>query len=278
MATRASFWKKTISNKIKDFAKNPNFGPEKMAVYLKLPYIGKIFQKYKTQISSTLTNCFGHSILPRIIFYTKSLMPSINKDPLPTVRKNMVIYKFHGCCDAVYVGRTSLTLEDRITQHISATNQKSITKKPTRTQPHRPCKQKYQKEPKSENTQITPTAPTTAIAKHLLNNPECLTKFNKNLFSILAQARSKYHLSILESIFINSMKPSLCVQKTTSVSWDYSLRDFLVTVMVRRWRMWWHPLPGVGGLCKKVLTSKPGTHQVSWGPCHKPLFLPIYQL
>ena len=140
-------------------------------------------------------------------------MPSINKDPLPTVRKNMVIYKFHGCCDAVYVGRTSLRLEDRITQHISATNQKSITKKPTRTQPHRPCKQKYQKEPKSENTQITPTAPTTAIGKHLLNNPECLTKFNKNFFSILAQARSKYHLSILESIFINSMKPSLCVQK-----------------------------------------------------------------
>ena len=52
-----------------------------------------------------------------------------------------------------------------------------------------------------------------AIGEHLLNNLECAKNYNDNKFSIVCKGRNMYHLSVLESLFIKTNKPSLCKQK-----------------------------------------------------------------
>ena len=47
----------------------------------------------------------------------------------------------------------------------------------------------------------------------LLKNEECAKHFNDALFSILATAKSSFHLSVLEVTYINSLQPILCRQK-----------------------------------------------------------------
>ena len=44
-----------------------------------------------------------------------------------------------------------------------------------------------------------------AIGQHLLENEECAKHFNDAQFSILATARSSFHLSVLEATYINSL-------------------------------------------------------------------------
>ena len=52
-----------------------------------------------------------------------------------------------------------------------------------------------------------------AIGQHLLENEECAKHFNDAQFSILATARSSFHLSVLEGTCINALQPILCRQK-----------------------------------------------------------------
>ena len=52
-----------------------------------------------------------------------------------------------------------------------------------------------------------------AIVNHLLHKPKCASQCNDNQFFILSKARSNFHLSVLESIFITLQKPNLCRQK-----------------------------------------------------------------
>ena len=59
-----------------------------------------------------------------------------------------------------------------------------------------------------------------AIENHLLENEECAKHFNHVQFSILAAARSLFHLSGLEATYINSLQPILCCQK----KFPYSLQ------------------------------------------------------
>ena len=56
------------------------------------------------------------------------------------------------------------------------------------------------------------TAPT-SIGDHLIKNPDCARMYSDECFTFLARARNDYHLSILESLFIKTKKPSLCKQK-----------------------------------------------------------------
>ena len=53
-----------------------------------------------------------------------------------------------------------------------------------------------------------------AIGEHLLNNLECSKNYKDKMFSIVCKRRNMYHLSVLEFLFINSNKPSLCEQKS----------------------------------------------------------------
>lgn len=52
-----------------------------------------------------------------------------------------------------------------------------------------------------------------AIATHLSMNVQCASVYSDTCFNVLSRGRSKYHLWVLESVYIHTQKPSLCIQK-----------------------------------------------------------------
>ena len=103
-------------------------------VYLKLPWIGESLVKFDRKIKSSITNCFG-PVQPRVVFFTKRILPAIHKDVLPTFQQSNVVYEYVCHCNSRYVGRTSQRLQDRIRQYVP----KSIRNRTTqeRKQPER---------------------------------------------------------------------------------------------------------------------------------------------
>ena len=104
-------------------------------------------------------------------------------------------------CDSQYVGRTSQRLQDRIKQHVPQWLRQQLTR-PRRSQPHRSCKQ----------TNTKPDCDS-AIGQHLLDNDRCALNYDDKRFSILATARSSFHLNLLEATYIKTRRPVLCRQK-----------------------------------------------------------------
>ena len=52
-----------------------------------------------------------------------------------------------------------------------------------------------------------------AIGQHLLDNDRCALNYDDERFSILAAARSSFHLNLLEATYIKTRRPVLCRQK-----------------------------------------------------------------
>ena len=52
-----------------------------------------------------------------------------------------------------------------------------------------------------------------AIGQHLITNPECAITYTDDNFRIIGQARSSFHLGVLESVYITTQNPVLCRQK-----------------------------------------------------------------
>ena len=190
----------TISNKIALFNRKPKEGPQKCPVYLKLPRIGKISLNFEKQTKIAINRCY-QAVEPRIIFTTRKTLPAIHKDVLPSLQQSMVVYQYVCRCDCWYVGRNSQRLQDRINQHILRCIRSD--KRPTKNLPNRECK----------ITSSPSVYCDSAIGQHLLENKECAKHFNDAQFSILATARSSFHLSVLEATYINSLQPILCRQK-----------------------------------------------------------------
>ena len=59
------------------------------------------------------------------------------------------------------------------------------------------------------------------IGQHLLDNAECALHYNKDKFSVLARARTSFHLSALEATFIKSLNPLLCKKKNSFTPWRF---------------------------------------------------------
>ena len=91
-------------------------------------------------------------------------------------------------------------LADRIKQHVPT----SIRKKSNtvREQPPLICKK--------NNSKINCES---AIGQHFIANPECAKTYSDDNFRIIGQARSSFHLSVLESVYIKTQNPVLCRQK-----------------------------------------------------------------
>ena len=51
-----------------------------------------------------------------------------------------------------------------------------------------------------------------AIGQHLITNPECAKTYTDDNFRIIGQARSSFHLGVLESVYIKTQNPVLCRQ------------------------------------------------------------------
>ena len=117
-------------------------------------------------------------------------------------------------CDSRYVGYTTQRLQERIKQHVpKAIRQKTTLtpeqgthrSQPNRTQPNKKskAKSKTQFEPESDS----------AIGQHLLEFHQCARNYSDSQFKILTTARSQFHLSLLEAVYISRKKPVLCRQK-----------------------------------------------------------------
>ena len=98
------------------------------------------------------------------------------------------------------VGRTTQRLGDRIKQHIPSNIRNKAA--PQREQPPRSCR--------SRNTVKTSDSD---IGLHLLANPDCTKLYNDDIFWIIGRAWSSFHLAVLESIYIQTKKPTLGRQK-----------------------------------------------------------------
>ena len=60
-----------------------------------------------------------------------------------------------------------------------------------------------------------------AIGQHLIKNPECAKTYSDDNFWIIEQARSSFHLSVLESVYIETQNPVLCKQKEFIFSFGF---------------------------------------------------------
>ena len=56
------------------------------------------------------------------------------------------------------------------------------------------------------------------IGQHLISNPECAKTYTDDNFRITGQARSSFHLGVLESVFIKTLNLVLCRQKEFAFS------------------------------------------------------------
>ena len=52
-----------------------------------------------------------------------------------------------------------------------------------------------------------------AIGQHVITNRECAKTYTDDNCRIIGQARSSFHLCVLESVYIKTQKPALCKQK-----------------------------------------------------------------
>ena len=168
-------------------------------VYLKLLWIGNVSSKFENQISKAIASCY-YAVKSRVVYNTRVMLPSAKKDCVPTTQKSCVVYEFSCRCEALYVGCTTLRLADRIKQHVPT----SIRKKSNavREQPSRICKK--------NNSKINCES---AIGQNLIANPECAKTYTDDNFRIIGQARSSFHISVLESVYIKTQNPVLCRQK-----------------------------------------------------------------
>ena len=128
------------------------------------------------------------------------MLPSVKNDSVPTTKK-CVVYEFLCRCEARYLGRTTQRLADRIKQHVpTSTRKKSDT---IREQPPRECKNNHPKiQCDSAIGQI----------QNLVTNPKCAKTCTDDNFRITGQARSSFHLSVLELVYIKTQNPVLCKQ------------------------------------------------------------------
>ena len=126
----------------------------------------------------------------------------------------MVISEYVCQCDSRYVGRTTHRLQERIKQHVPKATRQNTTltqeqgthrSQPTRTQPNRKCKAKSKTQFELESD--------SAIGQHLSESNQCARNYSDLQFKILTTARSQFHLSLLEVVYISRKKTDLCRQK-----------------------------------------------------------------
>ena len=106
-------------------------------------------------------------------------------------------------------------LADKIKQHVPT----SIRKKSNtvRKQPPRICKKNNAK----SNCE-------SALGQQIIANPECAKTYTDNNFWITGQARSSFHLSVLESLYIKTQNPVLFTQN----EFVFALALFKLTMLL----------------------------------------------
>ena len=153
------------------------------------------------QIKTAVKRCY-FAVEPCIVYNTRLLLPVAKTDVLPAFHQSNIVHQFLCQCDSRYVGSTSQRLQQRIKQHVPKTIlQEHISQ--DRSTLARSCKPI-----KSFKADTFFSA-----IRHLLQNSTRAREYNDNKFSILARARTSFHLSTLEATYLKTSKPNLCKQK-----------------------------------------------------------------
>ena len=121
---------------------------------------------------------------------------------LPLKKIMQFMSEFSYRYEAQYVGHTTQRLADRKKQHVPM---RIRTKSNTaREQP--PCKCKNNKSRANCES---------AIGQHQIANPECAKTYIEVKFWIIEQARSSFHLNVLEYVYIKTQNPVLCERRVS---------------------------------------------------------------
>ena len=196
-----------IIKKINQFHRPKQLGPKKCPVYLHLPWLGNVSMRYEMQIKTAVKRCC-FAVEPCIVYTTRQLLSVAKKDVLPAFHQSNIVYQFLCHCDSRYVGRTSQRLQQRIKQHVPKIILQEHISQDRSTSP-RSCK---------PITSFKVETSFSAIGQHLLQNPTCAREYNDNKFSILARRRTSFHLSTLETKFMQTKRIRLWSKNYALVS------------------------------------------------------------
>ena len=159
---------------------------QNVPILLKLPWIGAVSGKFRREFEDVVVKA-DVSLKPVVVFTTRHAFHGKCKDVLPMTSRSNVVYLYKCCCEQRYVGKTTQVLAERIKQHV-------------------PSKL-------SAKALVRVGANDSAVTKHLKESPACIPQVPASRFEVLANARSRSHLDLLEAIFIRVLSPSLCQQK-----------------------------------------------------------------
>ena len=76
-----------------------------------------MLHQIENQINKAITSCF-YAVKPHAVYNTRVMLPSAEKDSVPTTQKSCVVYEFLCQCEAQYIGCIMQRLQERIQQHI----------------------------------------------------------------------------------------------------------------------------------------------------------------
>ncbi|KAL5252402.1 hypothetical protein ACHWQZ_G015239 [Mnemiopsis leidyi] len=137
-------------------------GPDRLKVYMKLPYIGDMSSKVKECIKKGLSGKFELILSNK---YSKLNQKFTFKDRQPKHLKSDLVYEIKCSCGRRYVGETCRALKTRFDEHM-----------------------------KTEGSNMT------EVGKHLHNNPSCKVTFED--CRVLTYESNQYRRKLKESLYI----------------------------------------------------------------------------
>ena len=110
-----------ITNKITEINKIKQESVQKYSMYLRLPWLGGISERFAKQISQNVQRCY-FSFNVRVVFHTKIILTFIHKDVISHRIFLNLIYLFKCSCGSNYIGKPNQRLLVRIKHHVSTKN------------------------------------------------------------------------------------------------------------------------------------------------------------
>ena len=65
-----------------------------------------------------------------------------------------------------------------------------------------------------------------AIGQHLITNPECAKTYTDDNVPIVGQARSSFHIGLLESVYIKTQNTGMLKQESSFSHLDFSSKQW----------------------------------------------------
>ena len=161
----------------------PTYGPKKLEMYLRFPYLSNHLNLYLQNTLRNIMNKYYPQIRLTLAFYNNNKIRNYcnHNDKLELKNISMVVYKFIcPSCQLLYIGSTIKTLEQRVFEHFGSS---FWTTRPLTRPVH------------------------SSIRDHC--HSICKCNFTINDFCILYRGNFKDEIRIAESLFIKRLHPSL---------------------------------------------------------------------